>query len=321
MFQIYCFCRDVDDIADSDGPRDERLAALAAMARRHRRALSRTAAGAARGLVASVNASTCSTTISSPSSTAWKWTCRRTSARPTSQARPLLRPRRERGRPPVGARVRPARGRRHRARASSRPRAAAHQHPARHRRGCRARPALSAARTAAAAGITETTIRSMLPTILACQVCAPLVERARKHFAKADQIMGRTRAAACARRASWRGIMARSSTLDRARLCAAARAGPGEKSRARHRAAQRRDLMAPTVHIIGAGLAGLSAAVRLPSAAIVVHVHEATHRPAAAAAPITMPRPVSPSTTAIICCCRAIATRWPTRDRSAPKPA
>src|SRR6266481_4800240 len=29
MFQIYSFCRQVDDIADSDGPRAERLAALA----------------------------------------------------------------------------------------------------------------------------------------------------------------------------------------------------------------------------------------------------------------------------------------------------
>ena len=28
MFQIYSFCRQVDDIADSDGPRAERLAAL-----------------------------------------------------------------------------------------------------------------------------------------------------------------------------------------------------------------------------------------------------------------------------------------------------
>src|SRR5580704_16179092 len=28
MFQIYSFCRHVDDIADSDGPREERLAAL-----------------------------------------------------------------------------------------------------------------------------------------------------------------------------------------------------------------------------------------------------------------------------------------------------
>src|SRR4051812_50024337 len=29
MFLIYSFCRQVDDIADSDGPREERLAALA----------------------------------------------------------------------------------------------------------------------------------------------------------------------------------------------------------------------------------------------------------------------------------------------------
>src|ERR1700679_907638 len=29
MFQIYSFCRQVDDIADSDGPRPGRLAALA----------------------------------------------------------------------------------------------------------------------------------------------------------------------------------------------------------------------------------------------------------------------------------------------------
>src|ERR1700728_1835436 len=28
MFQIYSFCRQVDDIADSDGPRPERMAAL-----------------------------------------------------------------------------------------------------------------------------------------------------------------------------------------------------------------------------------------------------------------------------------------------------
>src|SRR4029453_919242 len=28
MFQIYSFCRQVDDIADSNGPREERLAAL-----------------------------------------------------------------------------------------------------------------------------------------------------------------------------------------------------------------------------------------------------------------------------------------------------
>src|SRR5437763_13720498 len=30
MFQIYSFCRQVDDIADSEGPREQRLAALQA---------------------------------------------------------------------------------------------------------------------------------------------------------------------------------------------------------------------------------------------------------------------------------------------------
>ncbi len=50
MFQIYSFCRQVDDIADSDGPRDERLAALQAMARRHRCALSGQSPAAAAGL-------------------------------------------------------------------------------------------------------------------------------------------------------------------------------------------------------------------------------------------------------------------------------
>ncbi len=61
-------------------------------------------------------------------------------------ARPLLRPRGERGRPPVGAHLRRCLARRGSRRAFSRPRLAAHQHPARSRRGCRPRPALSAAR-------------------------------------------------------------------------------------------------------------------------------------------------------------------------------
>ena len=96
------------------------------------------------------SASASSARISSPSSTAWRWTCRRISARRTGHARSLLRSRRQRGRAAVGAGVRHRRGGRHPAGASSRPRAAAHQHPARHRRGRRHRPALSAARRPAA---------------------------------------------------------------------------------------------------------------------------------------------------------------------------
>ena len=36
MYAIYAFCRAVDDVADGDAARNERLAALAALARRHR---------------------------------------------------------------------------------------------------------------------------------------------------------------------------------------------------------------------------------------------------------------------------------------------
>ena len=40
MFQIYSFCRQVDDIADSDGPREERLAARNALLLDESRSLS-----------------------------------------------------------------------------------------------------------------------------------------------------------------------------------------------------------------------------------------------------------------------------------------
>ena len=66
-----------------------------------------------------------------------------------ADARPLLRPRRLRGRPAVGAGVRHGAGAGPRAGASSRARAAAHQYSARSRRGRGNRAALSAARGAA----------------------------------------------------------------------------------------------------------------------------------------------------------------------------
>src|SRR5579871_4492971 len=47
---------------------------------------------------------------------------------------------------------------------------------------------------------------------------------------------------------------------------------------ARHRPALRVDLMPKTVHIIGAGISGLSAAVRLVDEGYKVHVHEATQQ-------------------------------------------
>ena len=69
---------------------------------------------------------------------------------------------------------------------------------------------------------------------------------------------------------------AHSRYAGRARLCATARAGPSAARKAPpHRVAQSR-VMSGTVHIIGAGLAGLSAAVRLTARGRNVVVHEAT---------------------------------------------
>ncbi len=52
--QIYSFCRQVDDIADSSGPRDAAPRAAGALARRHRRALRRQPAARTPGLAAPV---------------------------------------------------------------------------------------------------------------------------------------------------------------------------------------------------------------------------------------------------------------------------
>ena len=151
MFQIYSFCRQVDDIADSDGPRAERLAALQqwrddidALYQGHPPAR-------LRDYVASVQ------TVRPEARGFSRHRRRHGNGRAAGHpgagsrhARSLLRPRRQRGRAAVGAGVRSCRGRRHPARASSRPRAAIDQHPARHRRGRRHRPAVSAARRPAA---------------------------------------------------------------------------------------------------------------------------------------------------------------------------
>ncbi|SOT45268.1 hypothetical protein F01_500136 [Burkholderia cenocepacia] len=67
-----------------------------------------------------------------------------------ADARPLLRPRRERGRPAVGEDFRDAGSRRDHAVAPPRPRAATDEHPARHRRRRGDQPLLPAARTARA---------------------------------------------------------------------------------------------------------------------------------------------------------------------------
>jgi hypothetical protein len=81
MFQIYTFCRHVDDIADSGSPRPERLAAL----QQWRDDIDALYQGHAperlRDYSASVSAF--GARIFSPSSTAWKWMCSQISARQT----------------------------------------------------------------------------------------------------------------------------------------------------------------------------------------------------------------------------------------------
>ena len=76
MFAIYGFCRQVDDIANSPGPRDERRAALAAwrsgidaLYRGHPTRPDRRSRPARAGL------RTRKRRFSRPSSTAWKWMC------------------------------------------------------------------------------------------------------------------------------------------------------------------------------------------------------------------------------------------------------
>jgi hypothetical protein len=134
MFQIYSFCRQVDDIADSDGPRPERLAALQqwrddidALYQGHPPARLRDYAASVRtfGLkrddfLAIVDGMEMDVPAGHPG------------AGPCD-ARSVLRPRRQCGRASVGAGVRSAARRRYLARAPSRPRAAIDEYPARRR--------------------------------------------------------------------------------------------------------------------------------------------------------------------------------------------
>ena len=185
--------------------------------------------------------------------------------------------------------------RRHRARPSSRPRAAAHQYSARPRRGRFARPAVSAARGAAGGGHHVDRSARRCWRIRRSARPAPASSRSRKAEFRSGQ--GDHGAKPAPRRAGaahhGRGLSHHPRQADRARLCAAARAGsPAARKTPPHRAAQSRVIgMSGTVHIIGAGLAGLSAALRLARAR---HAMSSCTRrprlPAAAAAPITTPR-------------------------------
>ena len=153
MYEIYSFCRKVDDIADSPGPRDLRIEQLKLWRSDIDAIYSGSAVTRSRSLVKAVKEF-------SPEARGFPRRDRRhgngrARGHPRAglgDARCLLRPRRERGRAAVRARVRHGGKARHHPRPSSRPRAATDQHPARHRRGCGDRTALSAARGAAAGG-------------------------------------------------------------------------------------------------------------------------------------------------------------------------
>ncbi len=112
------------------------------------------------------------------------------------------------------------------------------------------------------------------------KVCAPLVARARAHFEKADEVMRRNsrRVVRAPRIMSkyYRAIL----ELLVARGFAAPRTPVRLNKMARIAIVLRYalDLMQKTVHIIGAGISGLSAAVRLANANFKVHVHEATQQ-------------------------------------------
>ena len=113
------------------------------------------------------------------------------------------------------------------------------------------------------------------------------------HFAEADTIMARSPRRTRARAAHHgRGLSADPRQPRRPRLVASAPSDPSAAPAAvvdHH--APRLHLMPRTVHVVGAGLAGLAAAVRLArSAARASSCTRPPARPAGAAGPITIPR-------------------------------
>ena len=159
-------------------------------------------------------------------------------------------------------------GGRHRARPSPRPRAAAHQHPARSRRGRGDWASLSAAEALRAAGIAANEpAGGAVAARRSARSARMLAERARGHFAEADAIMARSpRRAVRAPR-----IMAEAYRLILDRLCGARLVGAAPADPRPERGCCGSSCATPssdarTVHVIGAGLAGLAAAVRLAEA-------------------------------------------------------
>ena len=237
MFEIYAFCREVDDIADEPGDRATRLArswrngardidaiyagrAAAALARPRRARCAQF--GLARedflavidGMEMDVGAD-----IRAPDLATLDLYCDRVASAV--------------GRLSVRIFGIDAEGRT-RARPSSRPRAAAHQHPARPRRGRRDRPALSAARGAATTPASRATephdVLRASGARRAC--CAVVAARARAISPTPTRSWRAAPRRACARRASWRdayarildALIARGLAAPRARVSSAKRA-------------------------------------------------------------------------------------------------
>ena len=243
MFQIYSFCRQVDDIADSDGPRPERLAALQqwrddidALYQGHPPARLRDYVASVRrfGLkredfLAIVDGMEMDVPqdIRAPDLATLDLYCDRVAS---AVGRLSVRV--------FGL----AAGRRHPARASSRPRAAIDQYPARHRRGRRHRPAVPAARRSAARRHHLAPIRSRSSPIRRCRKYARRwSQRARTHFEKADEVMAPQSAPRGARAADHVEILSGDPGIaGRPRVCGAARAGSPQQARPhRHRSSLR----------------------------------------------------------------------------------
>ncbi len=146
---------------------------------------------------------------------------------------------------------------------------AAHQHPARPRRGRGDGPALPAARGAARQPASPSTEpATVLASPALAEVCGAVVERARMHFGEADAIMARAPRAAVRAPRMMQGVYrADARAHGRARLVGAARPRARQpRPAALDRVALRDRMMAGTVHIVGAGVAGLAAAVALVEA-------------------------------------------------------
>ena len=128
------------------------------------------------------------------------------------------------------------------------------------------------------AGITSTDPLKVMADPALPKVCAPLVARARDAFRTGRRNHGPQFQARGARAAHHVQILPRDSgTPRRQGVCPAPRAGAREQGGAhRHPPSLRVLLMQKTVHIVGAGISGLSAAVRLAAAGFDIHLHEAT---------------------------------------------